>query len=308
VGTTKEHLEEENQRFRLFEHPWLALVVLIVTTVFSIFLAGGLIFGLLGLPDESPRSQFIQGVTHHVINLFLIAPFVLRLPNGKTSFRKYLDDIRLTNLKPLGKLLLLALSCYLILALSQSASSFVYRLFEGKPITISFIKQVFDLSGDLPPKSSSLLVSIPSIFEEVAFRGIILTVFLRKYSERKSIIFSSLGFGLIHILNLAMGRELVWVLGQLVWAFLIGLFYGYVFVITKSLLPSMIIHYLGNAFIGSLTWYMQVRATIEIQAVYGIIFSLGIVPVALMIPWTRFFVSRWITTDGQDLQNEPNMA
>ena len=190
---------------------------------------------------------------------------------------------------------MLALSCYVILALSQTAASFIYRFSEGLPITWSFVWQVFDLSGDLPPGSTSLLVSFPSIFEEVVFRGIVLTVFLNKYSEFKSIIFSSLGFGLMHLLNLTNGADLVLTLGQVVWAFTIGLFYGYIFVRTRSLLPPMIVHYLGNVFISSLVGYIQTRASIEIQVVYGVIFSLGIVPTTLMILWTKFFSSRWLT-------------
>jgi membrane protease YdiL (CAAX protease family) len=199
--------------------------------------------------------------------------------------------------QPFLRLLFLALTCYTILALSQATGSLVYRLFEGQPITWMFIRQVFDLSGDLPPDSASLLVSIPSAFEEVAFRGIVLTVFLSKYSQRKAIIFSSVGFGLMHLLNLAMGRELVWVLGQVVWASIIGLFYGYVFVRTRSLLPSMIVHYLSNVFVASLTGYVQSRASVEIQVLYGVTFSFGILPITLMILWTRFFSSRWLAAE-----------
>jgi membrane protease YdiL (CAAX protease family) len=265
-----------------------------VTSALSIILSGIVTFGLIGLPDDSPTVQFARGMSYHILTAFILAPFVLRLPKGKRTFGQYLDDIRLSRMQPFVRLVLLALSCYVILALSQVAASFVYRLFEGQPINGSFVRQVFDLSGDLPPGSPSLLISIPSIFEEVAFRGIALTVFLSKYSERKSIIFASIGFGLMHVLNLLMGRELVWVMGQVVWAFTLGLFYGYVFVRTRSLLPSMIVHYLGNVFIGSLTGYMQSRASIEIQALYGIIFSLGVVPTTLMILWARFFLSRWM--------------
>jgi membrane protease YdiL (CAAX protease family) len=97
-----------------------------------------------------------------------------------------------------------------------------------------------------------------------------------------------------------MGREVVWVLGQVVWAFFIGLFYGYVFVRTQSLLPSMIVHYLGNVFIGSLTGYLQSRASIEMQALYGVLFSLGLVPTVLMILWTKFYSSKWLP-GGNDL-------
>ena len=196
--------------------------------------------------------------------------------------------------------MLLALSCYAILALSQAAASIVYRLSEGLPVTVRFLWQVFDLSGDLPPKSAGLLISLPSIFEEVVFRGVALTVFRQKYPAWQAIVFSSLGFGLIHLLNLAVGREPVWVIGQVIWAFAIGLFYGTVFVKSSSLWPSMMVHFLGNAFIGSLTRYLQARASIEVQALYGVIFSLGFVPAALMILWTRFYTSKWLAKDGID--------
>lgn len=297
------NIQTEKRKFRLYEHPWLSLLAVVVTTIFSIGLSGTVIFGLLGLPDTSPTVQFAQAMSYHILMVFILAPFVLRLPRGKRTFRQYLDDIGLTRIQPSVRLVFLALSCYVILALSQATASFVYRFSEGLPMTGSFVRRVFDLSGDLPPGSPSLLVSFPSIFEEAVFRGIVLTVFLGKYSERKAIIFSSLGFGLMHLLNLINGSELVWVVGQVVWAFILGLFYGYVFVKTRSLLPPMIVHYLGNVFISSLTGYMQSRASIEMQALYGIIFSLGIVPTTLMILWTRFFSSRWLTS-GQDLRKE----
>ncbi len=282
------------RRFRLCEHPWLSLLAVMVTLVLSAGLSGTVIFGLLKLPGDSPTAQFAQGMSPFILMAFLIAPFVLRLPKGKRTFGQYLGDIGLSRMQPFIRLVLLALSCYVILALSQVGASFVYRIFEGQPINWSFVRKVFDLSRDLPPGSPSLFLSIPSIFEEVAFRGIAVTVFLSRYSERKSIIFSSLGFGLLHLVNVLSGRELVWVMGQAVWASTIGLFYGYVFVRTRSLLPSMIVHYLGNFLISSLTGYIQTRASIEIQVLYGVIFSLGVVPTALMILWIRFFSTRWL--------------
>jgi membrane protease YdiL (CAAX protease family) len=287
------NFQTEKRRFQLFEHPWLSLLGVLVTITLSNILSVIVIFVFIGLPSDSPTGQIALGISYQILTVFIITPFVLRLPKGKRTFRQYLDDIGLSKLQPFGRLMLLALSCYLILALSQIAASFMYRLSEGLLINRNFIRQVFDFSRDLPPTSPSLLLSLPSIFEEVVFRGVVLNVFLSKYSERNSIIFSSLGFGLMHLLGLAT-NDPVWILGQTVWAFIIGLFYGYVFVKTRSLLPPMIIHYLGNVFISTFAGYIQTRASIEVQILYGVTLSLGVVPVTLMIFWTRFFSSRWL--------------
>ena len=293
------NVQTDKRKFHLYEHPWLSLLAVIVAIILSNVLSAILIFGIIRFSSESATGQFAMGVFYQILMVFVFAPFILHLPKGKRDFKQYLSDIGLTRMQPFFRLLLLALSCYLILALSQAAASFVYRLFEGLPITWSFARwQVFDVSGDLNPDYPSLLISFPSMFEEAVFRGIVLTVFLRKYSEQKSIIFSALGFGLMHALNLINGGDLVWTLGMMVWAFIIGLFYGYVFIRTRSLLPSMIVHYLGNVFISSLVGYIQSKASVEIQVLYGVTFSLGIIPTVLMILWTKFFTSKWLTVDG----------
>ena len=118
-------IQTEKRKFRLYEHPWLSLLAVIVTSVFSIFLSGTVIFGVIGLPDESPTVQFAQGMSYHILTVFILTPFVLHLPKGKRTFRQYLDDIGLSNMQPFVRLVLLALSCYIILALSQAAASFV---------------------------------------------------------------------------------------------------------------------------------------------------------------------------------------
>lgn len=90
--------------------------------------------------------------------------------------------------------------------------------------------------------------------------------------------------------------------------FLIGLFYGYVFVKTKSLLPSMIVHYLSNVFIGSLTGYLQSRGSIQVQALYGILFSFGILPTTLMILWTSFYTTRWMPSTTSVQSSPVNLS
>ena len=288
-----ELLKPVKARFRFSDHPWLSLLAVVTVFVLVLILLTIVVFGFIGLPSDSPIAGFIYMTLAHVLTLFVLVPFVLRLPKGRRSFREYLDDIRLSRTQPLGRLLALALSCYIILALCQAAGSVVYRLSQGRPVTWEFLRGVFDVSGDLPPGSLSLLTSFPSIFEEVTFRGVVLTVFLSKYSKWKSIAISAAGFSLMHLLNLVTGKEVAWVMGQIAWTFIFGLFYGYLFVQVGSLLPPMIIHYVSNVFVGSFTSYLQDTAPIETQALYGVVFTFGLVPTALLILWVRYFTSRW---------------
>jgi hypothetical protein len=67
----------------------------------------------------------------------------------------------------------------------------------------------------------------------------------------------------------------------------------------------MIVHYMGNVFVGSLAGYMQNGASTVVWAIYGVLFSFGIVPTTLMFLWARFFISKFIlnnlekNTDGR---------
>jgi membrane protease YdiL (CAAX protease family) len=284
---------ESRKKFKFIDHPWIAFWSLLVLIIISIIIAEILIFGLIELPENNPFSQLTQSLVGHLLMVFLFIPFILRLPKGKRTFKEYLDDIRLTRINPFFQLILLALSCYIILAFCQSLGVFVFRLTQAKAITGEFIRDVFDIRRELPPKSYNLLLSLPSMFEQIVFRGALLTFFLYKYSKPKAIVFSSFGFSIIHILNLFGGRDPVWVIGQIAWTFVMGIFYGYLFIQTGSLLPNMLFHYVSNVFVGSFNSYIQSTASIETQALYGVIFTFGILPTILMILWTKFFTAKW---------------
>ncbi len=279
--------------FQLAEHPWLAFLIFMLANVIAMILADVLVTRLFKRSRDAPMTGFMVMMLGHMTVLFVLVPFVLALPKGTRSFSAYVDAIRLSQVQPFFQLLLLSLSCYLILALCQAGGVLVYRVCQGKAITGAFVRDIFDLSGDLPPKSLGWLISFPSVFEEVAFRGVALSLFLPRYSEPLSIAITSLGFGLSHLLNLATGRERVWVFGQVVWASILGLFYGVLVLKSGSLWPAMLVHYLGNLFIGSLTSYLQASAPPKTQAVYGVIFTSGLVPTTLMIGWVLLFTTLW---------------
>lgn len=83
----------------------------------------------------------------------------------------------------------------------------------------------------------SILQSIIAapILEELIFRGIILDGLLKKYSPIKSILISSLLFGLVHLDP--------W---QFVVGFIMGLFTGWIYYETRILTLSILIHFVYN--------------------------------------------------------------
>jgi len=86
----------------------------------------------------------------------------------------------------------------------------------------------------------ALVIAAP-LLEEAIFRGVILDGLLKKYSPQRSIVISSFLFGLVHMNP--------W---QFVGAFFLGLFMGWVYYKTRSLLPTILMHASTNlvAFIG----------------------------------------------------------
>lgn len=85
------------------------------------------------------------------------------------------------------------------------------------------------------------------IFEEAAFRGIILDLVLERFGETKkgvfwSLVVTSAAFGLIHFFNLFAGAGFGATLQQVGYSFLIGGMCGVVFVKTKSLPTAIAIH------------------------------------------------------------------
>jgi membrane protease YdiL (CAAX protease family) len=85
---------------------------------------------------------------------------------------------------------------------------------------------------------------IPGIWEEIAFRGIILSFLLSKYSVRKAAIFDGILFSVFHIFNyLILGQDLDSVLLQSIAAIFVGVSLSFLVIKTNSLLPAILIHY-----------------------------------------------------------------
>lgn len=217
------------------------------------------------MPKEARTTGFWVTAISWALLLFVVVPFILKFHDRSRPYTAYLSEIRLTHLKPVLKLIILGISCYFFFALSDVAATLIYRISLGLEINQAFFQNSFPIASEFPPHSWGFLFSTLSFFEEVAFRGVILALFLRFYDKTKAIILSAVIFGIFHLFGMITGTDPVWTAGQVVWASILGLFYGYSTVKTDSLIPAMVVHFLGNVFISPLTAFLQDTASIQTQ-------------------------------------------
>jgi membrane protease YdiL (CAAX protease family) len=138
------------------------------------------------------------------------------------------------------------------------------------------------------------------ILEELIFRGIILDGLFKKYSPIKSILISSMLFGLVHLNP--------W---QFVAGLIIGIFSGWVYYRTRSLSFSIIIHAAANLSGFAFRYFIDFDASMDdtLVEMYGgltnlilaIIGSIIIVAVCVYLLSKEF--SRAASRDGNPQQS-----
>ncbi|MHA1192808.1 MAG: CPBP family glutamic-type intramembrane protease [Promethearchaeota archaeon] len=217
---------------------------------------------------------------------FLIVPRSLHLPNGDLKFNEYLNDIKLTRVKPLHRNLVIGIGCSVIFFISTFLTANLLGTY------------VFDLNvlfgePSLYPLELGwflfVLMLIPGIWEEVAFRGVLFQLNLRKYSLKATLILTSLLFGAAHFLNLIRGQSLSTTILQVIFAAFLGFLFGYMYLKTNSLLPSIITHYLIDS-VGPL--FMNANFPDFISSSLFLIFGVGLIPTVFGLLFVKLVVPR----------------
>ena len=130
-------------------------------------------------------------------------------------------------------LLILVLDIFVVLPIHAVITIFLFPEAEQQEV-ITMFEDASDTSLALLAFSVAILTPFA---EELLFRGFILGMLLKRYSNTQSIVISSLIFAIAHepiAMALAFGG---------------GLLYGWVRVRTGSILPGMIAHAIWNGFI-----------------------------------------------------------
>ena len=176
---------------------------------------------------------------------------------------------------------------------SSGAEKFLPFVFPTIALTmlVSFITSVviYSLTG----KTSSidlgdsyvlaLIMSalLPAIFEEALFRYLPLRL-LAPHSEKTAIFVSAFFFSLVHL-----------DLFTIPYAFVGGATFMFLDIVTGSIVPSIIIHFLNNAL--SVTMYFLADSPIWVLGIYAIVFLLTVISIMIICAWKEKYKDSFLT-------------
>ena len=220
--------------------------------------------------------------------LLLIVPKGMKLPRKDNSFLSYTNTIGLTNIKPLGRNLLVGFGSFAIYGIILFIGGNLLGVFNFAP------EFLFRNPNPLYPGFASfgwfiwIFMIRPGLWEEVAFRGVVIPLLSKKYKQIFSILISGIIFGLAHAFNiigvLLSGGDHISTLFQVIYTTFIGFSMGYMYLKTKSLLPSIIYHYLIDT-VGMIFLNVSIE-NVFLVGVFLIVF-LGVIPSILNIIFTK---------------------
>jgi membrane protease YdiL (CAAX protease family) len=302
IETTREQASTLSRRQILF-------VVFLPLLFLMCGLLSILITRALGpMVSTNPILSTVIGFAFGIIVFILFIPKVLRMPKGKTTIRRYLNDIGVDRIRPVSRTILIYLPCLVSIIVAQIVGSLVYNHFILRWDFDRFLNLLFDSSRITMWIGWSPVTAVGSVFEEIVLRGVVLTILLQAYSERTAIVGSAVTFGYVHIINLLNGpitySSLIFVAGQITWATIIGLLYGYMFLKTGNLYANMLLHWTANG-LGNCFMYLP-YVTPEIHALLNIVFNIGLMSTVISILWVALVNKYWPLTTHEKGKKKPS--
>ena len=224
----------------------IILIVLLSTALFSFFRMISVFLPILSMNTFAERGWslmtiIVVSVSLHTVSsgfvVLLIMPWILGFTNLKSWLVRFLRLDR--------KIILVGIFSFLGLCILAAVISLSMGIFKGN-LSAVFSYPDIRPDPDVVGIGYFLLALIPGIWEELAFRGLILTKLRNRFGTWTSILLSALFFGLFHLINLFTQSPSL-ALSGVVMAFLFGIGWGYLTVKSGSVVPAMISHYLVDA-------------------------------------------------------------
>lgn len=265
VKKNKKVIDKENAKRKFLIKRDMKNLGFVVGLAIIIYIGTQTIFSLLGsiaLPtllgnvlSESEITLVLQ-IILQVISLGLASLFVI----SYTDKNKEVELKKILSFKEKTKIVFIAI--LIIFGLQFILSLIVYPAIGLDYSTVD----MFEINSNSNLLGKIILIIaiavIPAIFEELFFRKALID-FTRKYGKKFALVFSALIFGLLHM-NLAQG----------LFAFIVGLIFGVIYIYTKNIKFTILIHFINNGF-AALEMILPEEGAIMIAGILLLSLSIG---------------------------------
>jgi membrane protease YdiL (CAAX protease family) len=175
------------------------------------------------------------------ITVLTLLPWLFGYSRSRPWFGRYLGRLRLC----------VGSSPGLTIGASAASVAIMASLIVG--LARAFGAPLRDLGSALAGPGWFILVLalVPGLWEELAFRGLILATLQDRYRPWIAILITSLLFGLFHLSNLLL-RGPDQVIMEMIMAAAVSVAWGYAVVMTGSVIPAIASHYVVNVLISLL--------------------------------------------------------
>lgn len=215
---------------RLGKNPILASIIIVIIMIIIGTSPVGRISGVLNLDYLHPNiNKSIDNISIYTLTVFLLIYAI-----SKFNIRIFIFN----KVKAIDYLYLLPALIYLYIF--SGANSMIINTFFENEIVVLTIYTLDKLLG--------------ATFEEILFRGLVLSLMLYKFiaAEKgllKSVLLSSLIFGLFHIINYwTINLSIKSVYNQVFATFCIGVLWSAIYLKTRNIVLLIGIHFISNYF------------------------------------------------------------
>jgi membrane protease YdiL (CAAX protease family) len=191
--------------------------------LFGLLLASSFVFGLASRGDSSPWPMVAVSAIDAAIVLVAVA----------LRYRKLLFLFKFHPAKPRGTAALVAISFVFV-----GVASVYFWALQRLGVPVEPATATFTRAG-WPLWTMILLISVmPAVFEELAFRGVIQSSLERVFNARDAWLIQAALFSVLHLSPLVFPSH-----------FLMGLCFGYMRRLSRSVYPGMLLHAAWNALV-----------------------------------------------------------
>ena len=211
----------------------------------------------------------IENITPFLFTIITLVSvgIIMQLPIDEIFIKMSLSDFQSEYLGLTIKMALIFIISYRIIknmkieSITGLSSNYgwKYKFLNGIPIYLMVLGILSVISKDFTQIHMGNVVLLllacltVGFAEEFLFRGLLQSLFLKKFHSHKngifiSILIPAIVFGLFHLLNLTKNDNVSAVLIQVVFAMFIGFFFGVLVLKTNKIIPVAITHGLINFF------------------------------------------------------------